>query len=79
MQTLSQRPGLALRLLYALPVIGTIARDIARGQENIFYALTILVTLIVLGVKTWGLVALALSALAMVPVMFILLLLITRG
>jgi hypothetical protein len=64
---------------YAVPVFGWIARDIARGPDNIWYALVILLTVLVLAVKTWGLVALALTALAAVPVMFVLLIALTQG
>jgi hypothetical protein len=67
------------RSLYAVPVFGWIARDIARGPDNLWYALVILLTVLVLAVKTWGLVALALSALAAVPVMFMLLIALTQG
>jgi hypothetical protein len=67
------------RSLYAVPVFGWIARDIARGPDNIWYALVILLAVLVLAVKTWGLVALALTALAAVPVMFVLLIAITQG
>ena len=77
--TLPARPPLALRLLYAVPLLGIIARDISNGVDNVFYALMIFVTLIVLAVNVWGVVALAMTALAMVPVMFVLLILITRG
>ena len=73
------RPPLALRLIYAVPVIGTIARDISKGVDNVFYALLILVTLLVLAVNAWGVVALAMTALALVPVMFVVLILITQG
>lgn len=64
------RPGRAERLFYAVPLLGWIARDISRGTENIYYALVIALTLLVLAVKTWGLVAITLTALALVPVMF---------
>lgn len=73
------RESLPMRLIHATPIVGTIARDIAKGHENIYYALVILLTLVVLGVQTWGVVALAMTALAMVPVMFLVLILITRG
>jgi hypothetical protein len=63
------------RSLYAVPVFGWIAR----GPDNIWYALVILLTVLVLAVKTWGLVALALTALAAVPVMFVLLIALTQG
>ena len=67
------------RGLYSIPVFGWIARDIARSSDPIWYALVILLTVLVLAVKTWGLVALALTALGAVPVMFVLLIAITRG
>lgn len=69
----------APRGLTALPLIGFIARDITRDINIIFYILTILMTVLVLAIKMWGVVALAMTALAMVPVMFVILLLITRG
>jgi hypothetical protein len=65
------------RALYAIPVLGRIARDIARDVETVFYALVILVTLLVLAVQAWGLAALVVSAVAFVPVMFVLLIWIT--
>ena len=67
------------RSLCAVPVFGWIARDIARGPDNIRYALVILLTVLVPAVKTWGLVALSLTALAAVPMMFVLLIAITEG
>lgn len=69
----------APRGLSALPLVGFIARDIARDVNVIFYLLTIFVTLVVLAVKAWGAVALTMTALALVPVVFVLLVLITRG
>lgn len=70
-------PSLPSRILHATPVIGHIARDISRDISTVYYLLTILVTLLVLGVKTWGLAALVLPAVAFVPLMFILLVWIT--
>ncbi len=68
------------RGLFALPILGWIAHDIAhKGEENIYYALVILLTVLALAVKTWGLVALGLTGVAMVPVMMALLIAITRG
>lgn len=69
--------SLPSRLLHATPILGHIARDISRDINTIYYLLTILVTLLVLGVKTWGLAALVLPAVAFVPVMFLLLFWIT--
>lgn len=74
MTTLTASRGFA-----ALPILGFIARDIARDVNVIFYLLTILLTLVVLAVKTWGIVALSMAALALVPVVFVTLVLITRG
>lgn len=68
------------RAFYAIPVIGWIARDTARhGEENLYYGLVILLTLLVLAVKTWGLVALGLTGLVATPLMLILLVRITLG
>lgn len=74
-----ERAPLAMRLLYATPILGTIARDIQKDINSIYYALAILVTLVVLGVQTWGLVALAMTALALVPVVLVTLIAITLG
>lgn len=59
-------------LLYTLPLIGWIARDIHRDVNQVFYALAIVALCLALAVKTWGLAALTLTALALVPVMFVL-------
>ena len=68
------------RGLYAFPILGRIAHDVAHGPEDtIWYALTIFLTLVVLAVMQWGIVALAMTALALVPVMLSILILITRG
>lgn len=53
-----------------LPLIGWIARDIRRDVNIVFYLLAVALTVLVLAVKTWGLVALTMAALPMVPVMF---------
>ena len=68
------------RAFYAVPVIGWIARDTARhGEENLYYGLVILLTLLVLAVKTWGLVALGLTGVFFTPVMLVILIRITLG
>ena len=67
-------------LFYRLPVLGWFARDLARDfHGNIWYFLLIVVTLLVLAVKTWGLVALGLTAVAATPVIFVVLLMLTDG
>jgi hypothetical protein len=65
------------RALYSIPVLGRIARDIAQDVDSVFYALMILVTLLVLAVQAWGLAALVVTAVAFVPVMFVLLIWVT--
>ncbi len=67
-------------LLYSLPVIGWFARDLARDPEgHIWYFVVIVLTLAILAVKIWGLVALALPAVLFTPVMFVILVLISVG
>lgn len=60
-----------------IPLFSSIADDIGRDSNMIFYLLTIAITLLVLAVKTWGLVALVVTALTFVPVMFAFLLWVT--
>jgi hypothetical protein len=74
-----ERAPFATRLLYATPILGTIARDIQKDVNTIYYLLVILVTCIVLAMQVWGVVALAMTALACVPIMLITLVAITLG
>jgi hypothetical protein len=60
----------ATRPKVQIPVLSSIARDVARDVNVVYYLLVIAVTLLVLAVKTWGLVVLTMAALCMVPVMF---------
>ena len=71
-------PDTSMRILRALPVIGRVVREIEREVDTIYYLLVILVTALVLAVKAWGLAALVLTALACVPVMFLLLIILAR-
>lgn len=65
---------------YSIPLFGWIARDLVHGtRDNLLYFLVILLTALVLAVKTWGIVALTMVALAAVPVCFLLLILISFG
>ncbi|MDZ7905007.1 MAG: hypothetical protein U5N55_03995 [Cypionkella sp.] len=63
-------PNGFIRALYAVPLIGAMMRDVGRDVNIVFYYLVILATLVVLAMQVWGLAALAMTALAMVPVMF---------
>jgi len=67
------------RWFHSVPVIGWIARDVTREPDSVWYLLVTLLTLLVLAVATWGVVALTMTALVMVPVMFVILILITQG
>jgi hypothetical protein len=66
------------RLARATPILGHVIRDIERDSDTIYYLLTILLTALVLAIQTWGLPALVLTALALVPVMFTLLIILAR-
>ena len=71
------RPSLAARIFYALPIIGFVARDIGRDVNMVFYVLLILTTIMVLAIKVWGIAALVLTYVALVPLIFALLIWIT--
>lgn len=64
------RPPLAARIVHGTPILGALVRDVGRDINLIFYILTIFVTGVVLAVQAWGLAALVITALALVPVMF---------
>ena len=66
------------RFARAMPVVGQVIRDIERDTNSIYYLLVILLTALVLAIQTWGLPALVMTALALVPVMFVLLIFIAR-
>jgi hypothetical protein len=70
-------PSPAGRVMRALPVIGRVFRDIERDIDTVFYLLVILLTALVLAVSVWGLAALVIAAVSMVPVIFCLLIWIT--
>lgn len=67
-------------LLYRVPVLGRIAREVAEGDaDNKWYLIAGLLCLLGLAVVQWGLPALALTAVAAAPVCLVMLVLITRG
>ena len=64
-------PRTAASPLYAIPVIGRMAREIAEDTDNAIYALVILFTILVLAALKWGVVVFTLAALAAVPLVFL--------
>lgn len=71
-------PGPFRRVMRKVPVVGRVIRDIEREVDTIYYLMVIALTALVLAIQTWGLPALVLTAVALVPVMFVLLILIAR-
>lgn len=66
------------RLFFAVPVIGWVARDLLFGDKNnIWFALVMFISLWAISALTFGLPGLYLPALALVPIMFVVLVLIT--
>ncbi|MBE2275454.1 MAG: hypothetical protein IAE87_04060 [Rhodobacteraceae bacterium] len=63
-------PSSSERMLYRIPIVGFIARTYAQGVNAVFYLLALVVVCLVLAVKIWGLVALTVTGLVLVPVMF---------
>lgn len=66
------------RIVRRTPVLGRVIREVEREVDTVFYLITIFVTAVVLAVQTWGLPALVLTALALVPVMFVVLVILAR-
>lgn len=81
MSTLTLNPPTPRKAWYGrIPILSPIGRELAKGDtETVLSFLVILLTVLVLAVRTWGLVALGLTALACVPVVFVLLIAITVG
>lgn len=68
------------RITFKLPVIGRIAKEVSYGSDdNIFYAIGAFVSLWGCSAMLFGLPGLYIPAVLMVPVMFVLLILISRG
>lgn len=68
------------RLFFKIPVLGWVARDLLFGDKNnVWFALIGFFSLWMSSALTFGLPGLYLPALAMVPVVFVVLLLITKG
>jgi hypothetical protein len=75
--TTAHLPSPAGRIMRALPVIGRVIRDIEREIDTVYYLIVILLTALILAVQTWGLAALVVTAVALVPVVFVFLIWVT--
>lgn len=73
------RPPLWQRLLFLVPVIGWIARDIAKDESNVWWAVGLWVSFWGCSTMLFGLPGLILPALFMTFMMFVFLITITRG
>lgn len=70
---------MAAHLFYGIPLIGWIARDVVFGdKDNIWYALAILATNWMFAIMTWGYAAIIIPYLAMVPVCFFFIIVMSR-
>lgn len=68
------------RLLFSIPLLGWMARDVAFGhRENLYYALGALLSAWAIGVMLFGVVALYLPLVLLTPVCLLMLIVISRG
>lgn len=80
MSLAAQRPSLPLlqRIFFAIPIIGWVARDIMFGDKNnIWFALIGFFSLWMSAALTFGLPGLYIPAVALVPIIFVILICIT--
>ncbi len=72
--------SLFARVVLSIPLLGWIARDVIYGdQENIYYALVVILAVWIVAIMKWGIAALMIPYLAAVPAMFIILIAISKG
>lgn len=68
------------RMIYAIPLIGWMLKDVAYGDsDNIYYFIASLVMGWVIAIIAFGYPAVIIPALVLVPTIFIVLLIVTRG
>lgn len=75
--TMSEQPSRFDRVLAATPLLGPLSRAIAKDVNLIFYILVILLTALVIAIKTFGIVALVVTYLALIPFIFAFFIIIT--
>ena len=68
------------RILFKIPVLGWMLKDVMHGDsDNIYYFLLAIVSLWGIAILQFGLLGLMIPALLLVPVVFVTLIVITRG
>ena len=68
------------RILFKIPVLGWMLKDVMHGEDdNIYYFLLAVVSLWGIAILQFGLLGLMIPALLLVPVVFVTLIVITRG
>ena len=76
----NKRLPLVERILYAVPLIGWMLKDVVHGdRDNIWYFLAAVGSLWIMAIMTYGFPALVLPMIVLVPAVFVLLLTISRG
>ncbi len=74
------RPSLLLRLFFMVPIIGWMAKDLLYGdKDHIWYVLVTVISLWGIAILKFGVIGLYLPAVGLVPVIFAVLILISRG
>lgn len=77
---LPARLSLWQRILFAVPILGRMSKEVAYGaSENIYYAIAAGLSLWGCAIMLFGIPGLYVPALALVPVMFVVLIMISRG
>ncbi len=72
--------SLLTRILFRVPILGRMLREVYYGDaDNIYYFLFSVLALWFLAILTWGYPALIVPMLAVVPAMFVVLVMITVG
>lgn len=80
MTTTASTPSLFERIVFRVPVLGRMLREVVYGdKDNIYYFLFTVFTLWFLAIATWGYAAFIIPVLMAVPSMFMVLILITQG
>lgn len=78
--TLPKQVGLGEKLIFRLPLLGRIYKEVAYGEaDNIYYALASFISAWGCAVLLFGLPGLYIPAVCLVPVVFSVLVLITLG